>query len=94
MYFITLRFGSHRDKAGAFMAGHKTWLDQGFKEGVFLLSGSIHPKLGGFILAKDDSLEMIRTRVNLDPFVVEGIVDADILEINPSQAAESLRFLI
>ena len=32
------------------MESHNAWIERGFDEGVFLLTGSLQPKLGGGIL--------------------------------------------
>ncbi len=51
MHLVLLRFSNNKSEAGRFMEGHKQWLERGFDEGVFLVSGSIQPKQGGAILA-------------------------------------------
>ncbi|MEM9964094.1 MAG: YciI family protein [Asticcacaulis sp.] len=86
MFIIFLRFAAHKDKAPAFMEAHKLWLKQGFAEGVFLMSGSLKPAGGGVILAHALSLEEAEVRVQADPFVREGIVSAEIIEVSPSMA--------
>ena len=63
-------------------------------DGVFLLVGGLQPKLGGGIVVHNTSLSDLQTRVNNDPFVVENVVNAEILEITPVQADERLGFLL
>jgi uncharacterized protein YciI len=94
MFVVLLRFSNNKGRAGQFMEGHKAWIKRGFDDGVFLLAGSLQPGLGGAILAQDTSLEELESRVNEDPFVVEDVVSADILEITPSTADERLKFLL
>ena len=93
MFIVLLKFSENKSNAGAYMDGHKEWLKRGFDEGVFLLSGSIQPGLGGAILAHDVSLSALQDRVNEDPFVAQNVVNAEILEIAPGQADERLAFL-
>jgi uncharacterized protein YciI len=94
MFIVLLRFAENRDRAGQLMEGHKSWLQQGFADGVFLLAGSLQPNQGGGILAHNTSLEDLRARVDEDPFVAEGVVSAEILEIDPARADDRLRFLL
>ncbi len=94
MFIVLLRFSDNKDKAGQFMEGHKAWLERGFDDGVFLLSGSLQPNPGGGILAHDTSLADLQGRVNGDPFVAEGVVSAEILELAPAKADERLDFLL
>ena len=76
------------------MDGHNEWIKQGFKDGVFLLVGSLQPNLGGSVIAHNASLTELQERVNSDPFVAENIVSAEILEIDPKKADERLSFLV
>ncbi|MGD2171969.1 MAG: YciI family protein [Gammaproteobacteria bacterium] len=94
MFVILLKFSASRDRAGEFMDGHNAWLKQGFDDGVFLLAGSLQTGLGGAVIAQDDSRETIQARIDTDPFVEQGIVDAEILEIAPGMADERLQFLV
>ena len=94
MFVVLLKFSDNKSKAGQFMDGHNEWLRRGFDDGVFLLSGSLQPKLGGAILAQASSLEDLQSRVRDDPFVAEGVVAAEVMEITPSKADPRLGFLL
>jgi len=94
MFVVLLRFSRHKDQAGRLLEGHKTWIKRGFDDGVFLLVGGLQPNLGGAILAHNTSLDDLKSRTNDDPFVAEGVVSPEILEIAPSNADERLRFLL
>ncbi len=94
MFVVLLKFSDHKDQAGQFMQGHKEWIQRGFDDGVFLLVGSLQPRLGGAIVAHNTSLPDLQTRVNDDPFVATKIVSAEILEVSPSMADERLKFLL
>jgi uncharacterized protein YciI len=93
MFVVLLRFSDNRARAGEFMEGHKAWIKRGFDDGVFLLTGSLQPNLGGGIIAHNTSLPALHDRVNADPFVAENIVRADIVEITPSRTDERLAFI-
>lgn len=93
MYIILLKFGSEKAKAPEFMEGHKAWIKQGFDDGVFLMVGSLKPNAGGGLLAGGASREEIETRVAADPFVAEGVVEAEILELDPARTDDRLAFL-
>lgn len=94
MFIILLEFSRNKAQAGRFMEGHKQWLESGFDDGIFVMAGSLQPNLGGGILAHDVSLEALQDRINDDPFVSEGIVNAKIIEMTPSRADRRLDFLI
>jgi uncharacterized protein YciI len=92
MFVITLRFAD-KSRAAMHMDAHKAWIRMGLQEGVFLLVGSIQPNAGGAIIAHNTSLPALQERLAQDPFVAEGVVTADILEIAPSMTDERLAFL-
>ncbi len=94
MFIVLLRFSDNKAKAGQFMEGHKEWINRGFDDGVFLLVGSLQPNLGGGVVAHNTSLSDLQSRVNIDPFVAEKVVKAEILEITPSKADARLNFLL
>ncbi|WP_105402619.1 YciI family protein [Neorhizobium sp. T7_12] len=93
MFVVTLKFSANKAKAPALMEGHNAWLKRGFDDGIFLLSGSIQPSAGGAVLAHNTSRADLETRVRQDPFVVEDVVTADILEIAPGRTDDRLAFL-
>ena len=94
MFVILLKFSENKSKASEFMEGHNEWIQRGFKDGVFLLAGSLQPSLGGSVIAHNTSLPELQERVKNDPFVAEKIVSAEILEIDPKKTDDRLNFLI
>lgn len=94
MFVVLLRFSENKQNAGQFMDGHKEWIKRGFDDGVFLVVGSLQPGAGGGVVAHDTSLAELEDRVNADPFVVEKVVTAEILELTPSRTDPRLDFLL
>jgi uncharacterized protein YciI len=94
MYVVLLKFAENKSRAGDYMQDHNAWIKQGLDDGVFLLVGSLQPGLGGAILAHGLAPADLQARVDADPFVVHGIVQAEILEIKPGKADPRLAFLL
>ncbi len=94
MFVVLLKFSENREKASDFMAGHKKWIKRGFDDGVFILVGSIKPKGGGAILAHSVSVSELEARVKMDPFVIERVVEAEIIEIEPARVADDFGALL
>lgn len=93
MFIIFLKFSSNKEKARDFMEAHMKWVQQGFSDGIFLLTGSIKPGLGGTVLVHNISLSELKKRVDEDPFVSEKIVSAEILEIDLGKVDSRFQFL-
>ena len=94
MFIVFLRFSANKSSAPEFMDGHNQWLKQGFDDGVFLIAGSLQPGLGGAIIARDTDRAAIESRVANDPFVVENVVSAEIMEMSPAKTDPRLDFLL
>jgi len=92
MFVVTLKFVD-KTKASALMEAHNAWIQRGFDDGVFLLVGGIPPGVGGAVLAHAVSRAEVEARVQQDPFVAQGVVAAEILEIAPGRVDPRLAFL-
>ncbi|MBB3161197.1 uncharacterized protein YciI [Rhizobium laguerreae] len=93
MFVVTLKFSANKARASALMEGHNAWIKQGFDDGIFLLTGSLQQSAGGAVLAHNTSRADLEMRLQQDPFVVGGVVGADILEIAPGRTDDRLAFL-
>jgi len=94
MFIVLLKFSGNKDQASQFMEDHNEWIKSGFDDGVFLMVGSLQPNLGGGIMVHNTTLPDLQVRVNNDPFVMENVVNAEIIEITPAKADERLKFLL
>jgi uncharacterized protein YciI len=94
MFIVLLKFSGNRERASELMEAHNAWISRGFDDRVFLLVGTLKPGLGGGIVAHNTTLAELQTRVNTDPFVAEGVVSAETIELAPAKADERLSFLL
>ena len=94
MFIVLLKFAANKGRASELMEGHKAWIARGFDDGVFLLTGSLRPGLGGAVVAHNMSLADLQRRMSDDPFVAEGVVSAEILDIATSRTDERLASLL
>lgn len=94
MVIVLLKFGANRARAGELMDGHNTWPKRGFDAGVFLLAGSLADGQGGAVVTHGESRADLERRVGEDPFVAEGVVRAEFIEIAPAKTDERLGFLL
>lgn len=92
MFVILLKFAD-KTKAPSLMARHNAWLQRGFEDGLLLLAGTVQPAAGGALLAHGATQDVIEAFVAQDPFVAEGVVTAEILDITPARTDTRLAFL-
>lgn len=93
MFIVLLKFGVNKSKAPDFMEDHNKWIRDGFDAGVFAVVGSLVPRAGGAVLAFNLSRSDLEARIAKDPFVEHGIVEPEIIEIEPVRTMEGLDFL-
>jgi len=94
MFLVLLKFSNNKSQASEFMNGHNQWLKRGFDDSVFLMAGSLAEGQGGMVMADNTSLPDLKTRVDTDPFVVEDVVTAEIIQVEPKKVDEKLAFLM
>lgn len=94
MHIVFLEFGPNRAQAGHWMAEHNQWIQQGLDDGCFLLAGSLDNAQGGVVLATGLDRAAIEARVGRDPFVVHGVVVAEIHAVAPSRTAPGMAALL
>lgn len=94
MYVVLLKLSSNKHLASRHMGAHNVWIQHGFDAGVFLLTGGLQQGLGGGILASNTTREALQERIAADPFVIENVVVADILELTPHKTDARLDFLL
>ncbi len=92
MFIATLKFAD-KTKAPALLEAHNAWIQRGFADGVFLLTGSLQPNGGGAILVHQTSRADFEARLQQDPFVAEGVVTVDFIEVAPGRVDDRLAFL-
>ena len=98
MFIVLLAFSDNIHLAKDFMQGHKNWIKTGIEDDIFLVVGSLKPIIdsegGGAIMAHNTSRQALEERLKQDPFVIENVVSANIVELTPNQTHERLNFLL
>jgi uncharacterized protein YciI len=94
MFIVLLRFSHAKPRARELMAGHEAWIARGFADGVFLLTGSLLPNLGGAVLAGNVARADLEARVREDPFVIHDVVTAELFEVAAGRTRDELAFLL
>ena len=65
-------------------ARHRDWLQKGYDLGLFLCSGpKTDPAIGGYLVARAESIEVLKTMFAEEPFNKEGLATFTFTEFNP-----------
>jgi uncharacterized protein YciI len=92
MYLVLLRLADPA-KVPEHLPGHRAWLEQGFDDDVFFLTGGIPAAGGGAILAAGLTPEELTGRLADDPFVLHEVVTPEIIELDVTMSDPRLAFL-
>ncbi len=93
MFVVVLKFTVDKSEVAPLMPAHSAWLQRGFDDGVFALTGSVAPGVGGMIVAHHTTRDALQARPEQDPLIEQHKVSGEISEIAISRADERLAFL-
>jgi uncharacterized protein YciI len=77
------------DEVDRHMQPHIDWLERGYDQGLFLLSGRRNPRTGGVIVSRGHKAE-VEALAASDPFVTSGAATIEVIEFNASWAADAV----
>lgn len=89
MIIVSLTYLKGPEEADRHMEGHVAWLKTGYAEKGFLASGRKVPRTGGLILARGPR-DAVEAYLASDPFMVHGVADYTVTEVDVTTVAEGL----
>ena len=92
MFILSLTYTAPLSEVDAHIEPHMAWVAGGYDSGVFLASGRKEPRSGGVILAAGERSQL-ETLIATDPFVLAGVAEYEIIEVQLSRTATGLEGL-
>lgn len=92
MYIVLLRLADG-SKVPEHLDGHRRWLQRGFDENVFFLTGGVPRVGGGAIIAAGLSRDALSKRLDEDPFIVNGVATPEVVELETTMTDPRLAFM-
>ena len=87
MFLLRLTYTAPLDEVDAHMRAHMAWLNRGYRDGHFVVSGRQIPRVGGVILVRGDDREAVEALAAADPFVANGVATVEVLEFRAAMTA-------
>ncbi len=94
MFLVILTYKVAFAEIEPHLAAHMAFVDRGFADGTFVLSGRKVPRTGGVIFARAASEADLRDILASDPFLQFDLVEVEIVAFAPTRAAEGLAALL
>ena len=89
MFIAILTYKKPLEEVDRFLQAHRDYLAVHYAAGDFIASGPQTPRVGGVIMIKAKSREVVDSIIAQDPFNINGIADYQIVEFTPTMFAES-----
>ncbi|MCL5270941.1 MAG: YciI family protein [bacterium] len=82
-FIIELTYTAPTERIEAAVAEHRAYLQKGYDAGLLLCSGPQVPRVGGVIVARGESREVIERFFADDPFNTNIVASYRIIEFDP-----------
>ncbi|MGW7499459.1 YciI family protein [Streptomyces luteogriseus] len=90
MFVLELTYTAPLAAVDAVLEEHVVWLDEQYRQGVFLASGRKNPRDGGVIIAVAGDRARIEEIIAEDPFVTAGVCAYRVTEFVATKTAPAL----
>lgn len=90
MFIAILTYKKPLSEVDRFLAAHREYLAKHYAAGDFIASGPQTPRIGGVIMMKADSREVVDAIIAEDPFHINGIASYQIVEFTPTMFANDV----
>lgn len=85
MFVILVTYKKSLDIVDKYITDHARFLEQGYENNYFIVSGRRNPRIGGVILSKLNDKKHLEDIIKQDPFYIHEIADYEIIEFIPSK---------
>ncbi len=89
MFLIHVSYKKPLPEVDRFLVEHRQFLDEYYRKGILIVSGTRKPRSGGVIFGKFTDRAAAESFVKLDPFYREEIADYDIVEFAATRCAKN-----
>jgi len=85
MFVLLNRYLKPLEEVDRVLPEHRTWSDDMYARGIFIVSGRFEPRTGGVTLATGVSRQALEALLTGDPFVREGVTAYEVFEFTPTK---------
>jgi uncharacterized protein YciI len=83
MFLIMTKYLKPLAQVDEVLAAHRSFLEAGYQQGFFVVSGPKNPRTGGVILSQLTDKAKLEAILKSDPFYEKGISEFEIHEFEP-----------
>jgi uncharacterized protein YciI len=83
MFIVLITYTKLLDEIDEHLAEHRAFLDIGYKNNYFVVSGPQNPRTGGVIISQLTNRAQLENILKKDPFLEHNIANYQIIEFEP-----------
>lgn len=83
MFLITVTYTKPLEIIDQHLKAHRDFLEKGYQNNFFIVSGPKNPRTGGIILSQLKNREQLEKILQEDPFFLHDVAQYDIVEFSP-----------
>jgi uncharacterized protein YciI len=85
MFLVLITYKKSLDEIDGYITDHRAFLDVGYKNNYFVVSGPKNPRTGGVIVSQLSNREQLEKILSKDPFKTHDVADYEIIEFMPTK---------
>lgn len=83
MFLILVTYTKPIEEIDAHLVAHREYLDEGYRNNYFVVSGPRKPRTGGIIISQLRDRAQLEAILKNDPFHIHGVATYEIVEFTP-----------
>lgn len=83
MFLILLTYIKPIEEIDAHLVAHREYLDEGYRNNYFVVSGPRNPRTGGIIISQLTDRTQLEAILKNDPFHIYGVATYELIEFTP-----------
>lgn len=93
-FIIEITYKVSFEELQEILPAHRAFLDEGYSEGLLLMSGPQNPKTGGIVVARANDEKEIKEYFSNDPYHTKGVAEHRFIEFTPVKYNELIKFWV
>jgi uncharacterized protein YciI len=85
MFIVELIYKKPLSEIDHYLNGHRAFLDEGYQNNYFVVSGPKNPRTGGVIISQLTNRIQLENILKKDPFHIHDVADYVITEFSPAK---------
>jgi uncharacterized protein YciI len=83
MFLILVTYTTPIEEIDAHLVAHREYLDEGYRNNCFVVSGPRNPRSGGIIISQLTDRSQLEALLTNDPFHIQGVATYEVIEFTP-----------